>query len=247
MGVLPAWLHGQDEADAYLKVTSNLRGGLILVDSAYAGAVGDGAIVRVAPGLRRVGVAPPEVGSWVLSSPETEVVAVVGDTVDVGLDFPITYRIDSIPFGATVFREDEHRALGETPLVFSTEAALRSALVLEKNGYVTERVIPGTAVINQHSVSLRPLEGQIAQSDAEEWNPPGGSGSWLTYSAIGLIAAGGALAIHFKFEADEKYEEYLVTADTETKAAVDRLDRMSYVALGGMQVGLGILVYRLAF
>lgn len=245
--ILPVWLHAQDQGDAYLSVESNLRAGLILIDSVYVGTVGDGAIVRVAPGLHRVGVAPSEVGSWVLSLPETAVVAVSGDTVGVTLDFPNTYRIDSVPFGATVFREDEDRALGETPLVFSTEEALRAALILEKNGYATERIIPGTEILNQHSVSLKPLGDQVAQSDAQEWNPPGGSGKWLTYSAIGLIAAGGLLAVHFKFEADDKYEEYLVTANTETKAEVDRLDRLSYVALGGMQVGLGILVYRLAF
>jgi hypothetical protein len=228
-------------------VQSNLPGSLVLVDSSYAGTVGEQRVIRVDPGSHKVGVAPPEVGSWVLGPPETDVVAVEGDTVRVTLDFPISYRIDSVPFGAAVFREDDDRALGETPVIFSTDEVLRAAIILEKSGYATERIIPGTEVINQHTVSLRPLEEQIARSDAEESNPGSRSSKWMTYSAVGLIVAGGALAVHFKFEADDKYEEYLVTADRETKNDVDRLDTLSYVALGGVQVGLGILVYRLAF
>jgi len=243
----PVGLAAQDTGEAFLLVQSNLPGSLVLVDSSYAGTVGEQRVIRVDPGSHRVGVTPSEVGSWVLSPPETDVVAVEGDTVSVTLDFPITYRIDSVPFGAAVFREDDDRALGETPVIFSTDEVLRAAIILEKSGYATERIIPGTEVINQHTVSLRPLEGQIARSDAEEWSPGSRSSKWLTYSAVGLIVAGGALAVHFKFEADDKYQEYLVTADSETKHEVDRLDRLSYVALGGVQVGLGILVYRLAF
>ena len=246
--LFPARLAAQDTGEAFLLVQSNLPGSLVLVDSSYAGTVGEQRVIRVDPGLHKVGVAPSEVGSWVLSPPETDVVAVVGDTVTVTLDFPITYRIDSVPFGAAVFREDDDRALGETPVIFSTDEVLRAAIILEKSGYATERIIPGTEVINQHTVSLRPLEGQIARSDAEEWSPGSSrSSKWLTYLAVGLIVAGGALAVHFKFEADDKYQEYLVTASSETKHEVDRLDRLSYVALGGVQVGLGILVYRLAF
>lgn len=244
--LLPVCVYAQDGGNAYVRVTSNLPGSLILVDSTFAGTVGDSTVISVRPGMHRIGVAPSEVGSWVLSPPENPVLAFEGDTVIVKLDFPITYRIDTVPYGATVFREDEDRMLGETPLVFSTDAVLRAALVLEKSGYATERIMPGTEVVNQHTVSLRPLEDDISRSDAEEWNPSPG-GRWLTYSAVALIAAGGALAVHFKFEADDKYEEYLETADAETKAEVDRFDRMSYVALGGLQVGLGILVYRLAF
>ena len=245
--LVPVQLAAQGAGQAFLLVRSNLPGSLVLVDSIYAGTVGEQRVIRVDPGSHKVGVSPSEVGSWVLSPPETDVVAVEGDTVNVTLDFPITYRIDSVPFGAAVFREDDDRALGETPVIFSTDEVLRAAFILEKSGYATERIVPGTEVINQHTVSLRPLGEHIARSYAEEWSPSSGASKWLTYSAVGLIVAGGALAVHFKFEADDKYGEYLVTADSETKHEVDRLDRLSYVALGGVQVGLGILVYRLAF
>jgi len=245
--VLPACLCAQDTGEAFLRVDSNLKASLIIVDSTFVGTVADGNLVPIAPGEHRVAVAPAEVGSWVLSSPETSISARPGDTLAITLDFPFTYRIDSTPFGAAVYREDQDRELGETPLVFSSETALRAALILEKRGYATERIIPGTDVINQHSVALRVLEGEEVPPEAVEWSPPAVRHKWLTYSAMGLIVAGGALAVHFKFAADDRYEEYLRTADKETKAEVDRLDRLSYVALGGLQVGLGILVYRLAF
>ncbi|MGA7304783.1 MAG: hypothetical protein WBW88_07910 [Rhodothermales bacterium] len=244
---LPVLSNAQETGDAFVQIESNLDGSLILVDSTYVGKVGEGTLIRIDPGEHTLGVAPPEVGSWALSPPETSISARAGDTLTITLDFPYTYRIDSTPFGARVFREDEDRKLGETPLVFSSETALRSALILEKAGYATERIMPGTEVVNRHSVALRQVEPQIAQSDAVEWTPPADGQKWLTYAAVGMITAGGALAVHFKFAADDRYEEYLATADSETKAEVDRLDRLSYVALGGVQVGVGILVYRLAF
>lgn len=247
LSTLPAGLIAQDGGEAFLRVDSNLEGSLIILDSTYVGTVAEGSLLRITPGEHRLGVTPAEVGSWVLSPPETSISARPGDTLEITLNFPYTYRIDSTPFGAAVYREDEDRELGETPLVFSTETALRAALILEKQGYATERIVPGMAVINQHAVSLRPLEGEEVASEAVEWSPPAARHKWLTYSAVGLIVAGGALAVHFKFAADDRYEEYLRTADRETKAEVDRLDRLSYVALGGLQVGVGILVYRLAF
>jgi hypothetical protein len=247
LALLPAMVFGQTTPEAYLKVHSNLSGSLVLVDSAYAGTAGQDGVITVTAGHHKVVVTPTNVGSWVLSRPEADIYVSEDDTLDIRLDFPITYRIDTIPFGATVLREDDDRVLGETPLVFTSETALHVALILEKNGYATERVVPGTEVVNRHSVSLRPLEDQVARSDAVEWEKPSSSGKWITYSALGLVVAGGALAVHFKFKADDKYDEYLQTADSATKDEVDRLDRMSYVALGGMQVGLGVLAYRLAF
>lgn len=246
LAILPACLRAQGVEDAFLKVDSNLEGSLVILDSAYVGTVADSGVIPIRPGTHRLGVAPAEVGSWVLSPPETSISARPGDTLRITLDFPFTYRIDSTPFGAAVYREDEDRELGTTPLVFSSETALRSALILEKRGYATARFMPGTEVINQHSVALTPLESAQAPADAVEWDASG-SHSWVTYSALGLIVAGGVLAVHFKFAADHRYEEYLMTADKETKAEVDRLDRLSYAALGGLQLGVGILVYRLAF
>ena len=51
---------------------------------------------------------------------------------------------------------------------------------------------------------------------------------------------GGALAAHFKFKADDEYELYLESGDPAIKESVDRYDRYSYVALGTMQVGIGV-------
>ena len=64
---------------------------------------------------------------------------------------------------------------------------------------------------------------------------------------IAKVAAGGALAVHFKFKADDRYDQYLETGDPEFKDQVQQYDTYSYVALAGMQVGIGVLVFRLAF
>ena len=233
--------------DAWLRVQSNLPTSLVLVDSVYAGRAA-GAALRVSARGSRVVLVPTEVGAWDLTQPESFVTFVEGDTLDLILNFPYQYRIDSSPFGAIVSVPSEgQRILGTTPLVYSTEVPLLSVLLLEKAGYANDEVVPGQEVINRHSVSLRPLDVDLADNQAVEWTTRSSKNKWVNWVAAGLVVTGGALAVHFKFTADDEYELYLDTGDPAIKAQVDQYDRYSYIALAGMQVGIGILVFRLAF
>lgn len=237
----------QDSASVWLRVRSNLPNSLVLVDSTYAGRA-DGSLLQIHAGSRLVMLAPNEVGAWDLQQPQRPLLAVAGDTLDLRLDFPYQYRIDSVPYGAQVsVPEKENRLLGTTPLIYTTESPLDNTLLLRKEGYANAEIEPGDEVINRHSVALQSMSVDVLDERGVEWNPKSSSNAWINWAAAGVAVAGGALAVHFKFQADGEYDQYLETGDPGIKEEVDRLDRYSYVALGAMQVGIGVLAIRLAF
>ena len=71
--------------------------------------------------------------------------------------------------------------------------------------------------------------------------------SWLDYVAVGTSVVGGLLAVHYKTKADKLYDEYKESKDIGLKPDIEQFDLYSGVALGAMQVGLGVLAFRLIF
>jgi hypothetical protein len=237
----------QDSASVWLRVYSNLPNSLVLVDSTYAGRA-DGTLLEIPAGRTILTLAPNDVGAWDLRQPQKQLVVDAGDTVEVRLDFPYQYRIDSVPFGARVsVPAEDGRILGTTPLVYSSELRLRNTLLLSKEGYANAEIEPGDQVINRHSVALQAMAVDVLNEGGVEWAPKSSRNTWINWAAAGVAVAGGALAVHFKFQADAEYDRYLESGDPTIKDQVDRLDRYSYFALGAMQVGIGVLAIRLAF
>jgi hypothetical protein len=244
---LPKDVAGQNVGYGWLRVETNLHESLVLADSAYVGRAG-GALLRVPSGARTILLVPTEVGAWGLKQPQEEVMIVPGDTVVIEMNFPIQYRIDSVPFGAVVsVAEPEVQVLGTTPLVYATDQALQGVLSLHLSGYAVAEIEPGSNVVNRHSVVLLSLDPDLNVDKAVEWAPRSSRNTWINWAATGLLVTGGALAVNFKFKANEEYERYLETGDPESRSQVDRYDTYSYVALGAMQIGIGILAFRLAF
>ena len=71
--------------------------------------------------------------------------------------------------------------------------------------------------------------------------------NWIDYVAIGTAIAGGILAVHYRTKADNRFDDYNETRDPALKSDVKQLDLYSGVALGAMQVGLGVIAFRLIF
>ena len=240
-------LQGQDSTSAWLSVESNLPASLVMIDSTYAGRA-EGTVVASTPGQRTVALVPAEVGAWDLAQPQQTIELIEGDTLHLVIDFPYQYRIDSHPFGASVSLAGiPSSEIGKTPMLHTSDTVLTVDLLVSKDGYASTTITPGREVINRHSVVLVSFDGTVPDDLAVEWNPRGSSKKWLNWAAGALALGGGALAVHYKFKADEQYEEYLQTGDPALKETVDRYDAYSYVALGAMQVGVGVLAIRLAF
>ena len=71
--------------------------------------------------------------------------------------------------------------------------------------------------------------------------------NWISFAAAGTSILAGALAIHLRTKADNRFETYLKTGNPTLKTTVKRLDLQSGMALGVMQVGVGIIAFRLIF
>ena len=59
-----------------------------------------------------------------------------------------------------------------------------------------------------------------------------------------MAVAAGAVSIHYKFKADRLNEQYEQTGDAALRPRIHDLDTRAGVALGVMQVGVGVLALR---
>lgn len=57
----------------------------------------------------------------------------------------------------------------------------------------------------------------------------------------------GATAAYFKIQADQKYDDYLISRDADLLDEVDKYDLYSGIAFGILQVNFGILIYNFLF
>ena len=228
-------------------VETNLPSAVLYADSVRLGSVSEGPlrIPAQATQLRLV----PEADAWSIEPltrglPDT---AMPGDTLRFEMRFPYHYVIESIPFGADVYLEEngQRKALGTTPLLYRAEAPPEGTLVLERQGYDEIRLAPRTDVWNRDVLILDPLIRSDVPTAEVDWNPPSSRRVWIDYVALGLAAAGGATAVYYKFKADDRYEAYQRTGDPELRPEFRRYDLYSGVALGTMQVGLGVFALRL--
>ena len=235
------------QTNVRVAIDTNLPDAVLYADSIRLGPVGG--LFRVPLSAEKLRLVP-EADAWSIE-PLTRVLpdeVAPGDTLRFKVHFPYHYAIESIPFGADVYLETEgqREALGTTPLVYRAEAPPAGTFVVERQGYDDIRLSPGTDVWNRDVIVLEPLIRSDVPTAEVDWNPPSSRRAWIDYAAIGLAAAGGATAIYYKFKADDRYEAYRRTGNPELRPEFRRYDVYSGVALGTMQVGLGVFALRLA-
>ena len=230
-----------------VRVETNLPEAVLYADSLMVGPV-SGRFIPVPASAKWLRVTAPEVNSWTISPLSKEVTLSPGDSIDVVLNFPHYYRIESTPFGATVHHEkdDARTVIGSTPLTYVSEEPLAGMLAVERPGFAIERIRPGTEVWNRYVVGLKPTDDPDPASAQVHWQPPRKRHAWIDYAAIGTAVAAGVVAVHYKFKADDLYAEYEDTADQSLRPQIRDYDLKSGVAFGVMQGGLGLFAIRLA-
>jgi hypothetical protein len=226
-------------------IETNLPGGIVYDGDVPLGPAEAGFFV-LAPGTHRLTLREAEPEAWRPRMAEAEVEVVAGDVATVRLDVPYRYRIESFPYGAVVTLEGEEgvRRLGETPLDYESDGSLDGTLVVEKAGYAAAEQTPGEAADNRYSFVLRPLDFEAGTTEValHENKKPN---HWIDVAAVGLALGAGALAVHYKFKGDDEYEAYARSGDPEQRDDFERYDTYSAIALGAMQVGIGVFAIRL--
>lgn len=208
---------------------------------------------RVRAGQRQLRLVPPSERSWSVAPIDTSLQLAPGDTVSVALRFPYHYRITSTPPGAEAYQVTTagRKRLGRTPLVYETHRPLDAPIEVTAPGYETAVVDePGAAIWNQHEVALSSLPATAQAASEVDWSPPDRPRTWIDVAAVGGALAAGALAVHYKFKADDIYQQYREggprQGDEALRARFEKYDRHSAIALGAMQVGLTVFAVRLA-
>ena len=155
---------------------------------------------------------------------------------------PVKFLIQSQPYGASVHLRDS--LIGVTPCIFTLQDEA-CTLTVEKNQY-QKFVLPVGRLDNPNvSIALKPLvpeeQEQQVQSVRSAIRIP--KTSVLVSGALGL--ATGITGILLKDRANNFYDEYRSTGNSEKLSETRRYDIYAGVALGLMQACFGYLVYLL--
>ncbi len=235
-----------DESHVYVRIETNVPDALLFADSTFVDRASAG-LIAVPAFTKRIRLVIRDVESWSIPPVEKPMRAAPGDTVAVILNFDYHYRVESVPFGAGVHLEQdgERKHLGSTPLLHTSRSPLDGRFAVERSGYATERIDPGSDIWNRHVVSLSPSEEVESGVARVNWTPPRKHRQWIDYAALGTAVVAGAFAVHYKFKADRLYSEYEDSADASLRPDIHAYDVRSGIAFGVMQVGVGVFAVRL--
>jgi hypothetical protein len=77
--------------------------------------------------------------------------------------------------------------------------------------------------------------------------PEPGRRRWIDVVSLSGAVVAGALAVHFRTKADNRFEDWEADKQLALKRDIQRLDVLSGVSTGVMQVGIGVFAFRLVF
>ena len=246
-------LPGSEDADSIAATTgtvvveTNFPEGMLYLGDRLLGPAEAGRF-ELAAGTHTLELREHAIEAWQPRRAEREVTVEAGEMVEARLDVPYRYRVESFPYGATVSLEGEGeaRVLGTTPLDLSVEQPLDGTLVVRKPGFASAEQAPGEAADNRYSLVLRPLDfaaGTTAEVGLPSRRDPN---TWIDVAAVSLALGAGAVAVYYKFKGDDEYEAYARSGgDPALRDDFERYDTYSAVALGAMQVGIGVFAIRL--
>ena len=233
------------QSQILLHVESNSPTAVVYADSVRLGLASAGPF-RIPADTRAVRLRPGLMQNWSIAPLMVPLAPTPRDTLRLRMDFPFHHRLDTHPFGAQVFLVNgpARTSLGTTPMVHVTSHLSPGIFAIELEGYERVRLTPGDQIWNRYEVSLVPLTEDIGS--AQIWDAPKRRRSWIDYAAATLGVAAGVAAVHYKFKADRLDDRYQETGDPTLRPRIARLDDYSGLALGVMQLNLGVLAIRFA-
>lgn len=226
-----------------LQVTSNAPAAIVYADGEWLGTVQDGPF-RIPASTRQVRVAPGQGDLWSIDPLVFDLTGEESDPVRLQARFPYVYRIESDPSGAALTVGDTR--MGATPFRLERPEPLTDVIRVSLDGYVSAESKPGDALWNRVRFELERLPvAEDATASGFAIEAP--KRDWISIAATATAFAAGALAIHYRTKADNRFDDYNESGKPSLRSDIKRLDVQSGVALGVMQAGLGVVAIRLAF
>ncbi|PIQ63236.1 MAG: hypothetical protein COV99_04145 [Bacteroidetes bacterium CG12_big_fil_rev_8_21_14_0_65_60_17] len=229
----------------YLTVDSNMKTAHVFVDGEWVGRISDGPFT-VPDSAEELMVKPEHIDAWAIEPIRFDLTTGKSDGTLRAM-FPYHYRVESMPPGADVFlvspMGDEW--LGETPLLHKSTVALQGELMVAQEGYTSVRITPGQDIWNHEVVTLDIADTHVARRIGIEETDR--RRRWIDVTALSTAVVAGALAIHFRTKADNRFDRWQETQDPDLKDRIQRFDVYSGIAVGTMQAGIGVFAFRLVF
>ncbi|MEM1055846.1 MAG: hypothetical protein AAGI52_09980 [Bacteroidota bacterium] len=238
---------------ATLFVATETPDAFVVVDGDVLGTAARGPF-QIEAGTVAVALVEPT-GAWDGRRAETEVTLAPGDTASVELNLPVRTRIESLPLHASVVlvhADGTEERLGTTPLVVDREEGLQGQLIARLDGHM-DAVLEAPASGGRVAMVLRPEDLAVGETfthslPTRRSNP---RRTAIDVSLGALAVAAGAVAVHYKFQADAADDAYrqpqsLSRGEITLLNDAKRFDTLSGVALGVSTTSLGILALRFA-
>ena len=214
------------DCKAHLTIKSDIENIIVFVDDTLAGS-GNTVDIELDLGFHII-VAAENSDRWdAITFIDT---LNVKDCKDLFLKYKFSSDVllNSDPQDVHVFSNDS--LIGYTPLMIPMGL---NNIRLEKPGYETTMVDYSDFDRNQ-PVHLN-FTGEIDDGNFFD--------KTLFKVLVGSMLALGAATAYFKLEADNKFDEYLITGDDELLAQTDRLDTISAVTFVALQINFGLIIY----
>lgn len=224
---------------------TNLPESTVYADSMRLGPASQGTF-QIPADTRQLRLVPPGGALWTIAPVTAPLSLSAGDTLELHLSFPYHYQIETIPYGASVYLEtlDGRTTIGETPVLYKSPQIPVGPFIIERRGNIPVVLTPGQEVWNRYVLTLDAVRIEDVESAEMAWRPPRKRRLWIDYTAAAVAVAAGAVSIHYKFKADRLNEQYEQTGDSALRPRIHDLDTRAGVALGVMQVGVGVLALR---
>jgi len=236
--------HPPADSLGVLSVSSNPSGADVYLDSLYVGKTPIRGYA-LPEGSYRLKIYYPSVFAWdALSREDTVSISSQGRSEKV-YQLGTVLRIQSVPDGGSVlYRGNE---LGITPLFLASPAQLRGEIVVQKDGFVPQRLAIGE---NENITLAARLQPQLATTNlsAPEVLAESrmvGPSHWLTYASGSAMIVSGVVSAYLKDQANRKFDQFLLTRDPALLASTRRLDRGAAASLVVTQISFALLSYLL--
>ncbi len=228
-----------EDGIAYLLVRTAYSGLEVLIDGKPVGRT-PLEVVAISPGRHKLVVEHPNRHNWNEHDFMREIEIAGSDTLDVRVIFQHSYSINSRPFGATVFVQNEKA--GETPTRILLQDQEVAEVGLQKVGYRDTTFTVGETDQRLFNIVLLPkpdLQPALGRDVAKKTSKK------LPFLAtLGVSLAAGGLALYFRTKADDRFEQYQRTGDPrEFDRLFDdakRFDKFAAASFGVFQVSFAL-------
>jgi hypothetical protein len=195
-------------------------------------------------GNHQILVSHPRRGSWMAQDWWQDIRIFEQDTLKLDVVFKMSYTIRSEPYGADVLVEG--RKVGETPMYYQLNDDRIEQITITKKGFDDSTLVIGDAGKSSYDIDLAPsskpsdipgLAGVASETvQTTRRNPT------ILYAGATAALVTGALAFYLKKRANDNYDKYLKTGDSEQFSQyyddANRYDNYFRLSFVGFQVSL---------